>query len=367
MENLYQFIIIYFFYRVLKQFIGLKSTLKFLKKRNDNKKEYSHKIIVLIPICCETTATLKKTIQFWKKTNIQIFFITTARETNQEIFLILKSENINYLHSPNRSGFKAVQLNFAIQKILKKKFNGYIAIFDVDSRPDFKMFKNIKYYSAPVLQAPTIFIGKKTAFSFASAIYQTRRVVTFEIPQFLQQKIIYLIGHGLFLHSSILKPKIFNEETLTEDLILGYQLFFKNIRFEILPFFDKALVPENISILTKQTSRWFLGDLLFLKYVDIKAKNVFNIIKRYFHIFDWFFGTVAILLVLFSGNCIEKSLIIFAVILFFTLNILTAKLFNLTLNFKIILNLILRMTLNSLAPIYAILKSKTIEFKTTKK
>jgi len=367
MENLYQFIIIYFFYRLLKQFIGLKSTMKFLKQKNFHKKEYSHKIIVLIPICCEEIKTLKKTIQFWKKTNIQVFFITTARELNQETFLILKSENMNYFHSPNRSGFKAVQLNFAIQKILERKFNGYIAIFDIDSRPDLKMFENIKYYSAPVLQAPTIFIGGKTTFSFASAIYQTRRVVTFEIPQFLQQKIIYLIGHGLFLHSSILKSKIFNEETLTEDLILGYQLFFKNTQFEILPFFDKALVPENISVLTKQTSRWFLGDLLFLKHVDFQFKNMLNIIKRYLHILDWLFGSIAVLLTLFYGNNIEQSLILFEVIMFIILNIITAKLFNFHLNFKIILNLIFRMIINSLPPIYAILNFRNIKFKTTKK
>ena len=107
--------------------------------------------------------------------------------------------NFRTIHSPNLTGYKATQLNYAI-KTLNLNDNSYYAIFDIDSRPDINVFKYVKENSIEeILQMPSIFTNSvPNYYSYGSAIYQTRRVFSFEIASMLTD-FSYLVGHGLFI------------------------------------------------------------------------------------------------------------------------------------------------------------------------
>lgn len=336
----------------------------------------NNKIIILIPIFCENSALLES-IEFWKKSKYKPIFITTERE--KEYFCksikILEKSGCSFINSPNKIGFKASQLNYVISKI---NSDGYISIFDVDSRPDLEVFEYVeKSASDEVLQMPTLFIENFNTTSYygkASAIYQSRRVLTYEIPALLNKKFTYLVGHGLFIKNSIFQKTVFCEKTLTEDLVFGYQIYFSGIRPIPLAYFDYSTVPSKFLPTIAQTSRWFSGDLFFIKYVEISKIYSFDILRRYFHIFDWLFGSISIIFILLFGDVFQFGLTIILIALYIYIHILTMKFIKIKKNPQIMIFLIFKFITNSIPAIYGLfrlmlhfLKIKNYVFERTEK
>ncbi len=372
-------------FRIYQQSENIYVSFDFFKKNSRDPasfgKNLNNKIEILIPVYQEKESLIKSLI-YWTKTDFSPIFITTEREGSlencQTCLLIQAMSNFRIIHSPNLYGFKASQLNYAIKHLNLN--SGYYAIFDVDSRPDLKVFNYVQTVSEDeVIQLPSIFTNEKSSYyGYGSAIYQTRRVFTFEITAMLFE-FSYLVGHGLFIRSDIAKKYPFCEKTLTEDLIYGYTLALENIKPKVIPFLDLAVVPNSALEGIKQGSRWFIGDFLLLKYLSIKkiseTHNWLNIIKRYLHIFEWLFGSIGFFIVLIFGNEIHWVLLWIALIWFLSLHkIIANKLFHKKFGFKEIFSILFRSSINSLAPIYGIylliidlLKIKSLKFERTKK
>jgi len=354
MEIFFTISLIYLYIRVFQQLRGVLKSKKFFNTRL-KRGLVSHRITILIPIYCEDKV-LKASIEFWKQSPIKPIFVLTEREKmakcrGETIISILSDFQI--ITSPNKVGFKASQLNYALSQINLK---GYIGIFDVDSRPDFKVFDYLPYLSEDVYQMPTTFQEGLSLFSKGSAIYQTRRVLSFEVPHLLDEKFTYLVGHGLFVRGEIFYKYLFNEETITEDLIFGYQLYLAGYRAKPLPFFDNAKVPETLSATIKQSSRWFIGDFEFIKYIEWSSKDLPNIIRRYLHILDWLWGSIGVLTLLLFAPFDYQMATLLILVVFLYIHYLTIKIAKMKFNLQTFLGLIYRASTNSLAPIYGIYK-----------
>ncbi len=353
--------------RIFQQILDLQKAFNYFKKnsRIETKNITQNNLIeILIPVYKEKESLIKS-ILFWNKTDFSPIFITTEREGSVEncesLKLIQILSNFRTIHSPNLTGYKATQLNYAI-KTLNLNDNSYYAIFDIDSRPDINVFKYVKENSIEeILQMPSIFTNSvPNYYSYGSAIYQTRRVFSFEIASMLTD-FSYLVGHGLFIKSDISNKYNFCEKTITEDLIFGYELSLHKIRPKVLPFLDSSPVPNTISESIKQGSKWFLGDFLMLKYLKFEdiflTKDIHNILFRYFHIFDWLFGSISIILIFIYGNLYLNIVLWLLIMIFLYIHKRVVEiLFQRKFGFREILAVLLRASLNSLAPIYGIYK-----------
>jgi len=391
-------VLVYWFFRTCQQLIGLFQTKKFIfreQKQNldldlsFNKVELN----ILIPIFQEEKIILDTFNYFEKilnelnlKNYVKLIFVSTDREaifqknrTVKKLQEILKTphQNIEIINYPNKDGNKAKQLNFAIKKLNSEseKNNKYFAIFDADSKPQIQAFRY--FFNALtknhdlIFQMPTLFVQNIDEVSYsnkANAIFQTRRVLAFEIPTWLNKKNLnYLVGHGLFLNSKIFEKYniYFNEKTITEDLIFGYETNLRNIYPRIIPFFDIATVPKSIFLNIKQTARWFSGDLFFLK--NINHNFNLKIFFRYFHIFEWIFGSILIIIIsvfaLFTKNLLLILLILLILFLYliilhiFALKFIQFFYENKKINFiKMIYGLIVKSSTNSFGPVYGIFR-----------
>ena len=96
------------------------------------------------------------------------------------------------------------------------------------------------------------------------AVFQTRWSYCFEIPKWRawhehpeRAHVMYVVGHGLFL------SRIYGfEQTLAEDLELGYRLSAERASLIVMPFFDRALAPKAFTMAIGQSARWYYGELL---------------------------------------------------------------------------------------------------------
>ena len=351
-------IIIYFGVRISQQLSGIYQSINFLKTKNRYISDsYQNKITVLIPIFCEEHS-LKGAIKFWSKSGISPIFVTTEKENfskNCKSIEILNKTNFQIIHFPKTDGFKASQLNYAISQI---KSDGYIAIFDVDSRPDLEVFEYVEKLAIDeVLQMPTLFtedFNKNSIYGKSSAIFQSRRVLTFEIPTLLKNKFGYLVGHGLFIKNKVFDKYHFCEETVTEDLVFGYELYLAGVRPKPLPYFDFSTVPSSFLQTISQTSRWFAGDLIFIKYLKIGKKDILHILRRYLHILEWLFGSITIIFGLLFGDITQIIILIFLISTYIYIHFVTLKILNIRNNINIYFGIIFKMITNSIPPIYGV-------------
>jgi len=372
-------IVIYFAIRVFQQYFGILQSINFFKNRISlETAQIQNKIIILIPVFCEEKSLIEALV-FWKNSKYSPIFITTEKENltiNCKSLEILNSQaDFQVIHSPNTLGFKATQLNYAISKI---KTDGYFAIFDIDSRPDLRGIEFVEKFAVDeVLQMPTLFTEKfykNSFFGKSTAIFQSRRVLAFEIPTLLNSKFGYLVGHGLFVKNTIFQSHIFCEKTITEDLIFGYILYLNGIRPKPIPYFDFSTVPQKFFQTIPQTSRWFIGDLFFTKYINIRFKDLSNIFFRYLHILDWLWGSIFVVFALLFGDVFQMSILGILIFIYIYLHFLTLKIAKIKGSKKIYFGILLKMGINSISPIFGIytkildiLNIKKLTFQRTEK
>ncbi len=343
------FITTYFFIRVFQQLWRLFRAISFIQHWRDEKLSFNREVTILIPVFSEENI-LKETLQFWKKSSFTPIFITSIRDSGESEKIIRRFSNFQIMQFPNIRGYKASQLNWAISQI----HSDYIAIFDADSRPDFRGIEFVQNSGEkPIYQMYTIFHGK-SMFGKASALYQSRRVLAFELSASIRKKFSYLIGHGLIVKKDILEEFPFCEKTLTEDLIFGYQTHLKGFYPTPLPYFDNSSSPDSPITYIRQGGRWFLGDFLFPQFVELSWNDFSKFFRRYLHIFDWFLGSILVLYALFFGNELQISIIIFTTLFFLYFHKIVADFIEMDWSWKLTFYLLFRMSINSLPPLYGI-------------
>lgn len=301
------------------------SSHRYLQKNNKiDKGKTRNRIIILLPIYNETQIVAQTFSYFYQvasKLNVKIIFITTEVEgstSENETYLLVKKMigkkvNLSLEHYPKSRGSKANQLNWVMEK--RKDQADYFAIFDADSRPD---IKGIQYVlqavtKTNVFQMPSIYLPHRSN-SLASktmAVFQTRWSYCFEIPKWRawqdhpsSQHVMYTVGHGLFVQNHIR----LSEQTITEDLELGYRLSAQRATLAVVPFFDYALAPQKFATAIMQSSRWYYGELLapaiFWRQARKSTTNstllyAYRCLIRYLQILLWMLGPMLVITSLF--------------------------------------------------------------------
>jgi hypothetical protein len=276
-------------------------------------------VIVLLPVYQEVqiiTQTFDYFDRVSSRLNVKIIFITTKLEgiaSKNATHLALKkivgkNSNILLEHCPKMHGSKAGQLNWIMEKY--KNQTDYFAIFDADSRPDYKGIQYVMRSNKKpaVFQMPSIYLShmSNSLASKTIAVFQTSWSFCFEIPKWRSWQdnscnphVMYLVGHGLFLKNNIR----LSERTITEDIEVGYRLSAQRATMVCVPFFDKAFVPKNFIDAIIQSSRWYYGELMapitFRKYFKNSNKIIhysYLCLIRYSQILLWLFGPFMIII-----------------------------------------------------------------------
>src|SRR6266849_5201736 len=292
-------------------------------------------IHILIPIYREA-AVIKACVEYFDKLtrypNVLIYYVTTEKEGgNSDTVATLKQMAERYkflhLHYPETDGFKAHQLNWAIEQILASCDSAdyqttFFGIYDVDSRPEVEVIKTILYGKDPVYQQPSIYLEnytRITSLQKAGALLQTKWEFCGNIPVlrdyqrcFQQNQPItslpHCTGHGLFIRADVLKEAgLLDTVTLAEDLEFGYRSAFRGIPVTLLQEADYTQYAPTFPATIRQTSRWFSGEMNLYRYYmnekkhsnEMKLKGrLFEwlVLKRYYTTLKWAFGAPLIYL-----------------------------------------------------------------------
>lgn len=373
-------------YNIFYSYFWIKNERRKFKIRDPKKR-----IHIIIPIFNEEKI-IDKTLKYFKKINypfLKIYIVTTKKEkeldeTINKLSKYLGSDKVYHIHYPFSIGDKASQINFAVKNI-KIKEEDYIAIYDVDSRPE----KNTFWYVGSDSQDSDIYqqfslyfkdFNKIPYISKAGSFLQTRWSFGYELKKAINNSpLVYCIGHGLFI-----KKKVFDdlggfpEDSLAEDLSFGYWASSNGVKIKPIPFFDNAEYAPDFKSAVVQSSRWFGGETESYKRIDFKKRKIWNtlfFIKRAYEISHWIIGPPLFALIFVYFITSKSSLLIglsfaflfFLIMPWYVLLLLKKDFFREISNERLIFNkliivyfLYLKYLLNFIGPIYFLyLKTKT--------
>lgn len=103
--------------------------------------------------------------------------------------------------------------------------------------------------------------------SLAGALHQTAWAIGFEMFNLLFSKgrLVYTVGHGLFLSSDALRYcGVFDEKAITEDAMYGYKASVAKRDFRIIPYCEHAKFAKSLRSFVPQCARWYTGELELL-------------------------------------------------------------------------------------------------------
>lgn len=311
---LYSLIFIFFLYYIISgftMFVTSVLTIKDMKRANEDKSKISNNYYIFLPVFKEQNIIEDSIEYFYNLTKdenkIKLFIIATEREDDIYINDLCKTtyeiaknkiHNLNLdnkiilLKAPRESTGKVGQLNYAYNYLKKKEIDGYIGVYDIDSRPT----KNVFYIMENIMKnekiKPEIFQqvssycngiekmkGFKGALAIADAFSQTRWALGFEYPiyklynnQVQKNKLrplIYCIGHGCFINIEFLnRIDGFPNINVNDDLSLGYLASTLGIKVHPIPLLDYCEIAPNPGMSIKQYKFWFSGSSRY--YKDIK-------------------------------------------------------------------------------------------------
>ncbi len=343
------------------QFMKLSSSLNWISQKKQHfipKDTPMNRIYILIPVYQEASV-IKASVEYFDKLaqfpNVLIYYVTTEKEgSNSDTIAALKQMaeryKFSHLHYPETEGFKAHQLNWAIEQILASQDRAdsqttYFGIYDVDSRPEIEVIKIILYGRDPIYQQPSIYLENYTrigSIQQIGALFQTKWELCGNIPIFreyqrsFQQKrpvtsLPHCTGHGLFIRADVLnKAGLLDTRTLAEDLEFGYRAAFREIPITLLHEIDYTQYAPTFPSAVRQASRWFHGEMNLYRYYAREKRRSnekklggwffkWLVLKRYGTTLKWAFGAPLIsliLLVLVIRNPINIALVFLSALLY---------------------------------------------------
>lgn len=400
-------IIIYFKFNYVINTFSLKKV---------NKLKPNKKVIIVIP-CLREQSTIADTIRYFRSINKNddIVIITTNKElkerkninesTTQEIIksdILSKYDNIYWVNYPYEEGYMADQLNYFLKNIksiglindTKQYDDIYIALYNADSRPNKNTFKEIYYYinkDLKVIQQYSYCMknyNKLSGILKGFSIYQSNfEIKTGIVNGIIQHSLLYthVVGHGLIINLELLgKLRFFNTDFWCEDVYLGLQLKYKNIKIQPLFSLENIETPDKIEKLIKQNSVWFRTTSQFIKiYKDIKKKNnnvisingiigCFNELRCTINwlIFPIIFFLI-FLAILLEGHFLLASIYIISYMVYTYVNAyLTIKIINkldekyYRIDFKLYIYILIANLISNIGPLYSFFNTKKVKYKT---
>ena len=324
------------------------------------------------------------------------------KKTTQDIIkekIITKYKNVYWIDYPYTIGYMSDQLNYMLEN-LEKIFNRkvdldkiYLALYNADSRPNKNTFEEIsqKIENNDVVQQYSYCMqnyenikGIPRGFS----IYQSNfELKTGLINSFFKSNILYthVVGHGLIINMKLLKKLgNFNTGFWCEDIYLGIQLKFNNIKITPLLTLENMETPDKLSKIIKQNSVWFKTTSQFWKiYKDIvkrrQVKNKINgllgVVNELRCAINWISFPIVLLVSIIFSIIIKNYALLLSIIVSYVLyiivntictiniiNKLDNKKYRVTL--KLIIDVLIATTISNIGPLYSIIFNKKEKYKT---
>ena len=206
----------------------------------------------------------------------------------------LDTTRIRHVHYDGL-GRKAAQVNAAVAQLTGAGDRDFVAVYDVDSRPDLVLLQRtitfithraavdgqlpcVVQQSARFVTAGTADRGWQRAVCRGGARLQTLWTLSREIPSFrryaqvtrqdrpvlgvLRRGLAQTVGHGLLIRRDILRRTGgLPEFTTLDDLPFGFRLTVDDIPVDVVPALATAAAPEHPRDLIGQQRRWFANYL----------------------------------------------------------------------------------------------------------
>lgn len=280
-------------------FINAKKAYKNKKRKSGYDKSNMY---ILLPVYKEESIADIMVDRFYKiskETNVKTIIIATVKEKDNKTYNILEEKikkekldkYIKLIKCDIKEGTMATQLNYAIDYIDTFDKSDYIVgIHNADgliSKEHIEFVRNnvnletcVQSYSYFENNSNVLLNGPVSWQNRWSYIYEAGRCYSKFYKTSLFRNMNYVIGHGLYLKSSVLKSVgYFPEDTINEDAFLGLLLNYKNYKIIPLPYFEKADFAPSLKIYIKQQSVWFNGPKMAFNYLYRIIKNKPN--RRY--------------------------------------------------------------------------------------
>lgn len=285
----------------------------------------------------------------------------------KELNIELTTPILYGVHYPYIDGVMAHQLNYVakhLNEILDCHIdpnNTYFGIYNADSSPNAETLNYIGYdalqYRQIYGQIPEVYqqssLFTRNFFNVpkgisgyilkSSSIFQTRWTLGNEIPsirraydfyqeyrhkelslfdKIFRDKLMYCIGHGLFVRYDILKSiGFFSEKTVNEDIAFGFSLCMRRIPVKPIPVLENTDNPETVHSLITQKGTWFWGSLQYPTYPLLTLDN-YNSTRAWLlmlrglpNIGNWLFSSISIL-ILFCIPVFLHSLLLLGISVF---------------------------------------------------
>lgn len=397
-------------------YIRYKTFIKRVKKGNiqHTKKLNNHKNIIIAIPCLREQKYIEDTVKYFTKItkNIPIIIITTQKEikenmkntiTTQEIVkskILPKYKNVFLVDYPYTDGYMAHQLNYMIENLnnilnynIELK-DTYLALYNADSKPNKNTFNEIKskiQENHKVIQQYSYCMQNYEEISNilkGFSMYQSNfEIKTGLINSYLNSNLFYthIVGHGLIINMETLKGMgNFNTDFWCEDIYLGLQLKFSNIKIIPLLTLENMETPNTLKNLVKQNSVWFKTTSQFMKiYKNIlqqgqakyKIRGLIGIFNEFRCALNWIIFPIILGLAFISTIIInEYSLLLLLIISYLvyisintkiTINIIN-KLDNkkYKINMNTIINVALATAISNMGPIYSVVTNNKEKYKT---
>ena len=253
---------------------SLYSLCLFKKRRLQNTRPQDIQIHAVIAIRNEEFDHVRECIEYFLTQNISKLIICLTEidnDHNKYIPLIheFRNQDDRLAHTTfsGNKGYKAEQVNVALRSIQNSKENVVVGIYDVDSRPDQGVFDYVRNNQIQVGQQFTLYdanLNELNPLSLAGALHQTSWALGFEMFNFFfpDRRLVYTVGHGLFISTNTLKTcGFFDEKCMTEDLMYGYKASVAKQKFHVIPYFEHAKFVKTAREFISQSSRWYAGEL----------------------------------------------------------------------------------------------------------
>ncbi|RLI79099.1 glycosyltransferase family 2 protein [Archaeoglobales archaeon] len=216
----------------------------------------------------------------WDNFDYELLYVVDKRHNNDSRVEILKRENIRVLERNTTRGKRGGAINDALNVLGKVD---YIAIFDVDSRPE----KDFIVKCVEALQK------HKNAYIASSRRYISNPVnlvsetieTEYYFINFLLKKSAFKQFNGLIgvLRAELLIKYRLNEDVITEDADFATRMHFmgyKAILVENTKIFEQA--PIKWKDLYNQRKRWYYGGLQLWRYWKYVRKSNFKFAISWF-------------------------------------------------------------------------------------
>ncbi len=228
------------------------------------------RLAIVVPVSpFESPEVVKKSIEYLKSLDYDDFkvrFVYVIDGERDEKIEIAEKLGVHVLHRKSRRGKRGGAINDAVE-YLKKFRPRYIAIFDVDSRPE----KNFIVECVKALERCDkcyIASSKRYVINGVNLVAETVEAEYYLI-NFLLSKSAFKQFNGLIgvLRADILMREKLREDMITEDADFATRMYAKGLKAVLVnttKLYEEA--PLTWRDLYSQRKRWYYGGLQLWRY-----------------------------------------------------------------------------------------------------